>query len=126
MDGITLLDLKFGELHNKIYNKRIEAKKCGREFTIGEVSEILAAMNLPEGTCAYSGKRFQDLGDITFERIDPNKGYVPGNVVFVSKAANDLKARLDAFEKSPGITDEMKLKLLRKAAYRMSKRIEGK
>ena len=45
-------------------------------------------------TCFYTRKRFDESSSNwkrTFERVDPHKGYVKGNVVVCSKWANALK-----------------------------------
>ncbi|MFW3388517.1 UNVERIFIED_CONTAM: hypothetical protein RF648_21250, partial [Kocuria sp. CPCC 205274] len=51
-----------------------------------------------QSACAYSGQMFSTIGDITFERINPRIGYVPGNVVLVKNHINQLKGKtIDRF-----------------------------
>lgn len=115
---------------NSCSNKGIEFK-----LTADEVFEILRAE-----TCNYSGVKFSPFGridrnanggrmsatEVTLERVNPCIGYVPGNVVAVTNAANGQKSSLDQFVKEQNITDEMKVKLLRKAVYQLEKKLKVK
>lgn len=90
---------------------------------------LLEMKELTEAThCAYTGQKFPTTGeDIrTLERINPKEGYIPGNCVMVTEAANKHKAKLDAFMHLEVIPAEMKLKLLRKAVYQMEKELKSK
>lgn len=60
------------------------------------------------------------------ERINASLGYTPENTIAVTHAANSEKSRLDAFMKGTVITNEVKLKLLRKAAYQIEKLLKIK
>ena len=72
------------------------AEKRGKEFdlTFQDVKSIMKRK-----TCYYTGIRLTECGngdtpkatDRTVERIDPDKGYVRGNVVAVCHAANKIK-----------------------------------
>ena len=77
----------------KIYGKTKErAEKAGHEFTI-TIEDII----IPE-VCPYLGiKLTHDLGkgqqstNSSIDRIDNNKGYIPGNVRIISRLANSMK-----------------------------------
>lgn len=71
--------------------------------------------------CPYSGHGFNTWKNVTFERVNPYLGYVSGNVLLVTDAANNHKSRLDDFVKTNVITREMKIKLMRKAIYLLEK-----
>lgn len=88
--------------HSKIahmyYNKVMNATTRGIPFTIS----LLSFMNLMRTKyCRYTGipltlpKGKTRETDRTLERIDPTKGYEPGNVIVVCYAANSLKANVD-------------------------------
>lgn len=115
-----LKDISFNQLHHKLGSKHMNARKEKESdlntLTLSELLEIVG-----DGNCAYTGKEFIDINDATFERVNPQLGYVKGNVVMVSREANQHKATLDAFVKKEGIPDAMKVKLLRKALYQLEK-----
>lgn len=113
-----LKDVPIHAIYNKISTKKGSAKvKC--TLTYYSLSDILDMVG--DGNCQYTGAEFKDLDDITFERINPKEGYVQGNVVMVSKSANNHKSRLDQFMHETTIPDAMKVKLLRKAIYQLEK-----
>jgi len=88
---------------------------------------LLEMKELTEAThCAYTGEKFPVHGDDirTLERINPKIGYEAGNCVMVTEAANKHKAKLDAFLHMEVISEEMKLKLLRKAVYMIEKELK--
>lgn len=90
---------------------------------------LLEMKELTEAThCAYTGEKFPLHGDDirTLERINPKVGYEAGNCVMVTEQANKHKAKLDAFMHIDVIPAEMKLKLLRKAAYQLEKELKAK
>lgn len=103
------------------------AKLCGKqarsvkEATLRKMSLSDLVEMLGDGKCAYTGKEFETLQDITFERVNPKVGYVPGNVLLVNYKGNIHKAKLDAFMHECTIPDAMKIKLLRKALYQLEK-----
>lgn len=81
--------------------------------------------------CAYTGRPFQPASEnssysLTLERVNPCEGYTPENTIAVTNIANQHKAKLDMFMKDEAIPEEMKLKLLRKAAYQLEKSIKAK
>lgn len=88
-------DLKVGR---KWVQLRQSALRRGKEFdlTFSDVSRLLKRK-----TCAYTGLPFQnsDMQNRTIDRLDPEKGYVKGNVYAVHNAANAIKS---TFEGSDG------------------------
>lgn len=75
----------------KYADKYQNATSRGIEFdmTMTEFKRIMKSK-----TCAYTGVSFTDSGDniLTLERIDNKLGYVKGNVIAVTLAANKWKA----------------------------------
>lgn len=114
-----LIDMPFHQLNQRLQSKRqgTTDKKCELlQFSVYDLLEMIG-----DGNCHYTGKPFINPQDVTFERVNPTKGYVKGNVVMVSVAANGHKALLDNFVKRQDIPDAMKVKLLRKAIYQLEK-----
>lgn len=87
-----------------------------KKMSLSELVELLG-----DGKCAYTGEEFKSIQDITFERVNPKVGYVPGNVLLVNHDSNQQKAWLDNFVHKQFIPDAMKIKLLRKALYQLEK-----
>ena len=89
VDPKILEEVKLAEFYAY---KVTDSMKRGIEFslTFAELKCIKSRK-----TCAYTGVRFEHTKDPrttpTLERIDGEKGYVKGNVVLVSKSANQLK-----------------------------------
>lgn len=77
-------------------NKAKQAKRDGIEFDL----PFTTFKNMMRATkCGYTGlkltfqdDRLQKSTDLTIDRIDNSKGYVPGNVKAVCFAANQLKS----------------------------------
>lgn len=116
-----LIDVPLSDLNQKIASKKGNAgSKCKiPQFSIYDLLEMIG-----DGNCAYTKKPFKDLSDVTFERVNPNLGYVKGNVVMVSQDANSRKSSLDAFVKTPIIPADVKIKLMRKALYQLEKELK--
>ena len=86
-------------LANKYLNKARGASTRGLDFTI-TFSHYKRMMKIK--TCKYTGVILTDPvykkgapllpTDRTIDRIDPNKGYVEGNMVVCSHLANRIKA----------------------------------
>lgn len=102
------------KLASKHRNAQVECKLI--HFSIGQLIELVG-----NGKCAYTGKEFESLNDITFERVNPKLGYVPGNVLMVNTKSNQQKSQLDSFMHRDYIPVSMKIKLLRKALYQLEK-----
>jgi len=75
-----------------IQKRRIEARKKGIEFTINP-DDLIWPTNCPalglEIDYITRGKLLPNMPSI--DRIDPKKGYVPGNVAVISFRANTIK-----------------------------------
>lgn len=80
--------------------KAQNARDRGLDFTITYTSmkNMLKAKR-----CYYTGLpmtkqvgSIQKGSDITIDRIDASKGYIPGNVVACSYAANQLKSQVES------------------------------
>lgn len=113
-----LKDVPIHQITQKINSKKASTgKSCQiHQFTIEQILNMIG-----DGNCAYTGEPFANLEDVTFERVNPKVGYVDGNVVMVSRVANQHKAQLDSFMHRDYIPDAMKIKLLRKALYQLEK-----
>lgn len=79
-------------MREKFRRKTANAKRLGIEFTIefGELDfpEYCPALGIKLN---YFNESVSDNSP-SFDRIDPTKGYVKGNVVIVSKRANTIKS----------------------------------
>lgn len=116
-----LIDVPLHVLYQKINNKQGDGRKECRlkQFSVYDLLEMIG-----DGNCAYTKQPFKNLEDVTFERVNPNRGYVRGNVVMVSKDANSRKSSLDAFVKTNVIPTDTKIKLMRKALYQLEKELK--
>lgn len=122
---MNLLDTPIESLMNKLRSKVSNSKKAGLETELSSISIRELIDIIGNGTCAYTGEEFKDLQDATFERINPNKGYINGNVVMVKASVNNIKGvTLDRFVKDKTLTDECKIKLLRKVTYQLEKKLK--
>jgi hypothetical protein len=91
--------IKFAENpFKKLYwSKKAHAKKIGAEFTI-TFEEIVWPDYCPVLGTKLRYERYTGRGSggkydsPSFDRIDPNRGYVPGNVLIVSHKANTIKS----------------------------------
>ncbi len=77
---------------------RANAKRDGKEFTITledlpKVPEKCPVLGIP---MRLDGPKFDDHAP-SLDRIDNKRGYVPGNVIFISRRANRIK-----FDATPG------------------------
>jgi repressor of nif and glnA expression len=84
---------------NKLRSKADNAKARGIEFkmTFQSMKNLLKAKH-----CYYTGVKLTKAGegkqrpsDMTIDRIDPNKGYVTGNVVACCFGFNQLKSQVE-------------------------------
>lgn len=117
-------DLRIARSYN---SKNDDARNRNLQFAL-TLSDWTKLMSQP--TCAYSGKTFSPTGGSqtsrTMERINASLGYTVENTIAVTDAANSEKSRLDAFMKGSVILPEVKLRLLRKAAYQIEKQLKMK
>ncbi|WP_068438558.1 hypothetical protein [Magnetospirillum sp. XM-1] len=91
-------------LRSLVANARARAQAKGIPFslTVEDVARIWPA----DGRCPVLGMRFRrSLGSqghghdsATLDRLDPSKGYVPGNLLIVSARANCLRSDASAAE----------------------------
>lgn len=109
---------------HKLVAKSDKCKDKGIEFDLSfEKVKTIAE----EGKCAYTGEVFSSVSgaeenSMSLERIDPRVGYVDNNVVGICHWLNRFKGRtLDAFLHCEKLTVEAKIKILRKALYRLEK-----
>lgn len=77
------------------YKAKARAKSCGLDFNI-EVSDI----NIPDLCPVLDIPVFKGVGKVhdgspSLDRVDPNKGYIKGNVVVISHKANRYKGDMD-------------------------------
>lgn len=95
------------------------------DLTLNDWTKLMS-----QPTCLYSGVVFSNNGgnpnSRTMERVNPKLGYTAENTIAVTDAANGEKANLDAFMKGSVILPEVKLRLLRKAAYQIEKQLKMK
>lgn len=74
-----------------LHSARKRAKEKGLEFNI-ELSDIHIPALCPVFNRPFEkGTRQKHDRAATLDRIDPNKGYVKGNIIVVSWRANNLK-----------------------------------
>ena len=82
----------YQSMREKFRRKAANAKRLGIEFTIDfgdiEFPEYCPALGLKLN---YFNESVADNSP-SFDRIDPTKGYVKGNVVVISKRANTIKS----------------------------------
>lgn len=107
------------------FQKAQSANRRGLDFTISfsEYKRLMARKS-----CYYTGismTRCQGKGaenwrptDRTLDRVDGSLGYVPGNVVSCSRAANALKARWEHPDCSP-ISPKQAERMMRKVGELM-------
>ena len=78
---------------------RRRAKKRGIEFSISTsditIPDVCPILGIPLGK---SGKRGPSSGSPTLDRLDNERGYVPGNVAVISHRANTLKSNISLDE----------------------------
>ncbi|AOG16365.1 postulated decoy of host sigma70 or sigmaS [Cronobacter phage vB_CsaM_leB] len=117
-------DLRVARSYN---SKNDDARNRNLQFAL-TLSDWAKLMNEP--VCSYSGRPFSNKGGCsdsrTMERINASLGYTVENTIAVTSAANSEKSNLDAFMKGSVILPEVKLKLLRKAAYQIEKQLKIK
>jgi hypothetical protein len=90
-ERIAAKDAKYRVMRNTYNNKHRNAKAVGIEFTIpfGEIEfpDVCPVLGIP---LVYGGRQHQD-NCATYDRLEPSKGYVSGNVNIISYRANRLK-----------------------------------
>ena len=86
-----------GTISNKRAYARKNAKAKGFEF--GLTTDYLTELwNKQDGKCALSGADMGFIGTgwsaASIDRIDPDRGYMPGNVQWTCWRINDAKANM--------------------------------
>lgn len=77
-----------GELDKTRYTKlKQSAKKRGYEFNMS-IEDLWQLFQNQKQTCAITGDHIEHLNDASLDRIDSTKGYIKGNVQWVTKQAN--------------------------------------
>jgi len=79
-----------------------------------------------DGHCQYSGEKFSDINDISFERIDPTRPYEKGNVLLIKTKYNNAKSNVDRLLHMESLSDEMVIRLLQEGIKVVRKRIKKK
>lgn len=80
-----------GELDKTRYTKlKRSAKTRGYEFNLS-LEELWQLFQDQKQTCAITGDYITHISDASLDRIDSTKGYVKGNVQWVTKQANVSK-----------------------------------
>ena len=77
-----------------------------------------------DGTCQYSGETFDDIKDMSFERVDPRLPYQKGNVLIVKNKYNDAKSYIDRLLHCDKVSDEMAIKLLKEGIKVIKARVK--
>lgn len=94
----------FGFMKTRFFGLR---KRCSEDGTIIEISPeyLLNLWNRQEGKCFYTDEPmalYSDSGIVrnlfSVDKIIPEKGYTPGNVVLCTFRANELKRDMSLFE----------------------------
>ena len=77
---------------SRIIHKRKHALKNGIEFAI-DVDDVAWPTHCPVFGIEldYEGTGKVHKASPSFDRLDPSKGYVPGNVIIISQKANSIK-----------------------------------
>lgn len=81
--------------------------------------------------CCVSGNKLihggspMGMNQHSIDRLDSNKGYVPGNCVVMAATINCVKSEVDKMLANVQVSDEIKLKLLYKAENVLRKRIKA-
>jgi hypothetical protein len=84
------------EPHKKIFlRKKHKAKERGIEFSL-KLEDVVFPTHCPALGVELSyvqrgGNPGSRPNTASFDRIDPSKGYIPGNVIIVSELANRIK-----------------------------------
>ena len=95
IDTQNLMDTLEGHVYKRFHARKNHAKQNGIVFTItleyvtSIVKEKCPILNIELTWCSKS-KQVTD-GSPSLDRIDPEKGYVVGNVAWISNKANRIK-----------------------------------
>jgi hypothetical protein len=90
-----LMSTKEGHIYKRWHSRKTHAKSKGIEFTISLeyiisiAPDVCPILGIPLSWCVRS-KTVTDSSP-SIDRIDCNKGYVEGNVIWLSSRANRIK-----------------------------------
>jgi len=91
-------------LRDRLNTLRRRAEKKGWECTV-TVEYLLEQTNKQEGKCAYTGFEMRTVYgqgrsslSLSVDRVDPQFGYIPGNVVLCTFRANVIKSDMNPKE----------------------------
>lgn len=90
-----LMSTKEGHIYKRWHSRKTHAKEKGIEFTVSLeyvtsiAPDVCPILNIPLSWCVRS-KTVTDNSP-SIDRIDPSKGYIEGNVVWLSGKANRIK-----------------------------------
>lgn len=96
-------DIKF-ILTRRSGDIRRRCKLTGLEVAKDLNKILLRLWNEQDGKCVYTGKEMSpngfhtDLYAVTVDKIDPQKGYIDGNLVLCSRISNAMKQNLSLLE----------------------------
>lgn len=89
------MSTKEGHIYKRYHARKNHAKKNGIEFTvsleyvISLAPDVCPILGLPLSWCIQSKSVTDNSPSI--DRVDPSKGYVEGNIVWLSSRANRIK-----------------------------------
>lgn len=72
---------------NRLHRLQRSAKNRGYEFTL-DIPYLCSLYESQKHICAITGDVIESIDDASLDRIDSSKGYVKGNVQWVTKQAN--------------------------------------
>lgn len=90
-----LMSTKLGHAYKRYHARKTHAKKFGVPFDItleyvqSLIVDVCPVLGVPLSWCVQSGKVTENSP--TLDKIDPNKGYIKGNVQWISNRANRIK-----------------------------------
>jgi hypothetical protein len=75
-----------------IQNARVRARAAGVPFTIATTDIVIPTHCPILGIPLFTGKRGGGDNSPSLDRVRPERGYVPGNIIVISNRANRLKS----------------------------------
>ena len=90
-----LMSTKEGHIYKRYHARKNHAKNKGLEFTISLeyltsiAPDVCPVLGIPLSWCVSNRKVSDNSPSV--DRINPDKGYIEGNVVWLSSKANRIK-----------------------------------
>lgn len=78
---------------SKMTQYRDSARRRNLDFSI-DAQYLWKIWEIQDGICAYTGKNIELNKDASLDRIDSSKGYIQGNVQWVSWIVNRMKLNI--------------------------------